>query len=130
MLNILRTALLVCVLSALCQTASTDLVYNVTLDTTPLVGHPAGPFYIEMTFADGSGVDDANNTVTLANFNLGGGSSFGGPTLFGGATGSLETGVTIVDTSFQSLFSEVFTPGNHLSFSIAFTLNDDAGGIP
>jgi hypothetical protein len=130
MLNILKTAFCVCAFSALCQTASGDMIYNVTLDTAPLVGHPAGPFYVEATFTDGSGVGDANNTVTMSNFTFGGGSALGGPLVFGGASGSLATGVTITDSSINSLFSEQFAPGLLLSFSLGLTSNDDAGGTP
>ena len=73
------------------------MIYNVTLNTVPLVGHPAGPFYIELAFTDGGGVNDANNTVSLSNFNFGGGSALGSPLVLGGASGSLETGISIVD---------------------------------
>jgi len=128
--NMLKAGFLVCILSTLCQTARGDVTYNVTLDTAPLVGHPAGPFYIELAFTDGSGVNDANNTVSLSNFNFGGGSSLGSPLIFGGASGSVEAGVSIVDNSFLSLFSEPFAPGLQLSFSLGLTLNDDAGGTP
>ena len=128
--NLSRIAVLICVFSVVCKTASADVAYNVTLDTTPLVGHPAGPFYVYAAFTDGSGVDDANNTVTLTDFNFGGGSALGGPVVFGGATGSLETGVSITDSSFINLFSEQFAPGLQLSFNLDLTLNDDAGGTP
>ena len=130
MLNILKTAFFMCAFSALCQTASGDTIYNVTLDTAPLVGHLAGPFYVEVTFTDGSGVGDANNTVTMSNITFGGGSALGGPLVFGGASGSLETGVAITDSSVLSLFSEQFAPGLLLSFSLGLTSNDDAGGTP
>src|ERR1017187_697775 len=110
MLNILKTAFCVCAFSALCQTASGDMIYNVTLDTAPLVGHPAGPFYVEATFTDGSGVGDANNTVTMSNFTFGGGSALGGPLVFGGASGSLATGVTITDSRSEEHTSELQSP--------------------
>ena len=130
MRNILKTAFLACAVLALCRTASASVIYNVTLNTAPLVGHLAGPFYLSLAFTDGSGVDDANNTVTLSNINFGGGSALGNPLVFGGANGSLETGVAITDSSFFSLFSEQFAPGLHLSFTLGLTLNDDAGGTP
>jgi len=128
MLRLLKTFFFVCALSPMCQTVSADSIYNVTLNTAPLVGHPAGPFYVEWTFTDGSGVGDANNTVTMSNINFGGGSALGDPLVFGGASGSLETGVAITDSSVLSLFSEQFAPGLQLSFSLDLTSNDDAGG--
>ena len=129
MLN-LRTVLVVCAFSALCQTAIADAIYNVTLDTTSLVGHPAGPFYVFAEFTDGNGIGDANNSATLSNFTFGGGSALGSPLLFGGASGSLETGVRITDSSALGFFAEQFAPGLQLNFSLDLTLNDDSGGTP
>ena len=126
----LKTGLFICLLAGVCQTANADMIYNVSLDTTPLVGHPAGPFYIELSFTDGSGANDANNTVTLSDINFGGGSALGGALDIGGASGSLESGITIVDSSFLSLFYEQFAPGLQLTFSLIVTTNDDEGGIP
>lgn len=126
----LKTVFVVCAFSALCQTAIADAIYNVTLNTSSLVGDPAGPFYVYGAFTDGSGIGDANNTVTLSNFTFGGGSALGSPFVFGGASGSLETGVTITDSSFFSFFAEQFAPGLQLSFSLDLTLNDDSGGTP
>ncbi len=126
----MKTALLVWAFSALYQTAIADEIYSVTLDTAPLVGHPAGPFYVEFAFVDGSGYGDGNNTVTASTFGFGGGSALGNPIVFGGASGSLETGVTITHTSFLSLFYEQFAPGLQLSFTLDLTSNDDVDGIP
>ena len=92
MLSLLRAIVLICAAVVLCETAAADLIssYDVTLDTAPLVGHPAGPFYVYLEFIDGSGVGDANNTVTMTNVNFGGGSALGNPVSFGGVTGSLR----------------------------------------
>lgn len=132
MLSLLRVIVFICAVSVLRQTAIAGVIstYDVTLDTTPLVGHPAGPFYVYLEFIDGSGIGDANNTVTLSNIDFGGGSALGSPVVFGGATGSLETGVSITDTSFVNIFSEQFAPGLELSFSLGLTSNDDSGGTP
>lgn len=130
MLRLLKTVFLACAVSTLCQTAIADAIYQVTLNTSPLVGHPAGPFYVYGAFTDGNGIGDANNTVTLSNFTFGGGSALGSPLVFGGASGSLETVVAITDSSFLSFFAEQFAPGLQLSFSLDLTLNDDGGGTP
>jgi hypothetical protein len=131
-LKIPRTVFFFCALSGLCQTVrgSSTVSYDVTLDTAPLVGHAAGPFYIQLAFTDGSGVNDANNTVTISNASFGGGSALGSPLAFGGAGGSLQTGIAITDSSFLSVFIEQFAPGLQLRFSLGLTLNDDAGPIP
>jgi hypothetical protein len=126
----LKTVFVVGAFSALCQTAIADVIYNVTLDTSSLVGHPAGPFYVFGEFTDGNGIGDANNTATLSSFTFGGGSALGSPLLFGGASGSLETGVTITDGSALGFFAEQFAPGLQLKFSLDLTLNDDSGETP
>jgi hypothetical protein len=119
-------------LAALCHSAFAQgsLTYVVNLNTTPLVGHPAGPFYLFLEFIDGSGVGASNNTVTLNNLDLNGGNALGNPFSFGGVTGSLETGVTMTDTSFVNVFGEAFVPGNDLSFTLGLTSNGNANGIP
>ncbi len=118
-----------CVISALCGSAVAD-TYNISLDTSPLVGNPAAPFSVLIEFIDGNGFGDANNTVTITGAGFGGGSALGSPVVFGGASGSLETGVTIADTSFLNLFSEQVSPGLDLSFVLGLTANDDSDGIP
>ena len=104
--------------------------YEVTVNTAPLVGHPGGPFSIQFVFTDGSGLADANNSVSVTNVNFGGGNSLGAATLFGGANGSLESGIVMTDGSPLSLFSEAFSPGQFLRFTVLLTTSDDDGGIP
>src|SRR5262245_40027153 len=71
-----------------------DSMYTVTLDTTPLIG--SGNFKLDFQFFDGTGLagDLNNNTITLSNFSFSGGSALGVGTVLGGASGSLNTGVT------------------------------------
>jgi hypothetical protein len=111
--------------SIFCQSAAAGTLYNISLDTSPLVGHPAGPFYLYLEVVDGSGVGDGNNSASLADFNFGGGSEVGSPFSFGGATGSLGSKLTLTDTSDVNFFTQQFTPGKSLSFSISLTTNDD-----
>jgi hypothetical protein len=103
---------------------------HVVLDTTPLIGNPAQPFYIEFQLNDGSGNNDGNNTATIDNFEYGG----GGPGLMisntGGSSGSLDTGVTITDSGFFNQFFQEFSPGNTLSFDVNLTEFVDAGPQP
>jgi hypothetical protein len=113
-------------------TASVSSAYmlNVTLDTSPLIGHAAGPFSIN--FQLNPTVDPGNNTVTINNFNFGTGNASGTPTYINGASGDLYTAVTLTDsTLFLNYFSQTFVPGNLLSFTISFTpnmtVNEDPG---
>jgi hypothetical protein len=110
--------------------ACADTTLTVSLDTSSLVGHPAGPFYFTLALTDGSGVNDANNIIKINNVSFGGGSSLGNPILLGGVSGSLASGITITDNSNLSWFFEQFAPGDQLTFSVSFTDNGDAGGIP
>src|SRR4051812_14509523 len=130
MLSSLKTLFFFGALSALCQTAVAGAQYQVTLDTLSLVGHPAGPFYVYVAFTDGSGIGDVNNTASLSNFTFSGGSALGSPLVFGGANGSLATGITITDNSFVNFLVEQFAPGLHLGFSLTVTSNNDAGETP
>jgi hypothetical protein len=115
---------------AIGQVARADFIYNVHLSTSPLIGHPAGPFVFELALTDGNGIGDGNNTVSLSGIDLRGGIALGSPFIFGGASGSLETGITLTDNSFLGIFGEQFVPGANLDFSIDFTGNDDESGIP
>src|ERR1035438_3197113 len=47
---------------------------TVTIDTSALGGSSSGPFTLDFQFVDGNGTGDGNNSVTLSNFSLGGGS--------------------------------------------------------
>jgi hypothetical protein len=107
-----------------------SIVYNVSMNTTPLVSHPAGPFSLEFQLNDGSGTGDANNTAILNNFLFSGGTVVGSPTLTGGATGNLTSGITLTDSSFFNQFIQGFTPGSSLSFRLNLSTNGDSGGTP
>ena len=110
-----------------------DLMFNVTLDTSGLVGHPAGPFYIDFQLNDGSSSFARGiNTATISAFTFGeGGKPTGSPNLFGGAQGNLTTSVTLTDdTAFYNEFFQSFTPGSILSFSVSLTARVDPGETP
>ena len=110
--------------------AATPLTYDFIINTAPLIGHPAGPFSIMFAMTDGSGIGDANNTVTVTHVDFGGGVPFGSPSVWGGASGSLETSVSLTDSELVNLFGESFTAGAALQFTLTLTTNDDDGGVP
>jgi hypothetical protein len=127
---LVRSLVLLGFICGICGEAQCDTLYSVSIDTAPLIGHPAAPFYLGIGLVDGSGAGDANNTATLSNFNFNGGTEVGTPLLFGGASGSLSQGVSITDDFFFNLFEEEFSPGAQLSFNLLLTSNDDEGGTP
>src|SRR6202030_717527 len=73
---------------------------HVTVNTTPLIDHPAGPFSMALAMTDGNGIGDGNNTVTLSDVDFGGGAATGDPVTFGGVTGSLASGIVLTDSAF------------------------------
>jgi hypothetical protein len=110
--------------------AHAGVIYNINMNTAPLVGHSAGPFSLEFQLNDGSGTGDANNMAILNNFLFNGGAAVGSPTLTGGATGNLVSGITLTDSGFFNQFIQGFTPGSSLSFRLNLSTNVDTGGTP
>ncbi len=120
-----------CALSA--SVCRADLVFHVSLNTAPLIGHPAGPFSLAFDLIDGDGA--VNNTVTVSNFlfvGTGAGPT-GSPTTMGGAAGDLSSTVTLNDTAFFNSLSQEFSPGSappsRVEFDVQMTTNF-AGGTP
>ncbi|MEJ2680419.1 MAG: NF038129 family PEP-CTERM protein [Gammaproteobacteria bacterium] len=99
-------------------------IFNVTLDTTSISGETHS---VAFDLIDGDGV--TNNTVSVSNFMFNGGGITGAPNLTGGASGDMNSTVSLVDTVFFNSFDQKFTAGNFLSFSIDISSNFD-GGFP
>jgi len=99
---------------------------HVQVNTAPLIGNPAGPFFLDFALTDGSGTLAGPNSVVVSNFNFGGGTAVGAPTLTPGASGSLATSVTLSDAAngFVEFFQQ-FTPGSLLNFDVSTTNNVD-----
>lgn len=111
-------------------TAYANSSFTVSFDTSGLMGSAAGPFTLNFQLTDGSGSDDGNNSVTLANFTLGGGSLQGVGSSLGNVSGDLSNQLAMTDDSFFTEFQQQFIPGSSLSFSLDLTNNVDSGGIP
>jgi hypothetical protein len=96
--------------------------FHVTVDTSVLIGHSAGPFFIDFQLNDGRGVGDENHTATIDNFSFAGGSTADTPLpAIGGVSGSLSTSLKITDSEFLNQFTQQFTPGGMLSFDVDLT---------
>jgi hypothetical protein len=111
-----------------------DLMFDVTVNTSALIGNPAGPFSLDFQLINGgqpflTGQFDDPNQATISNFNFFGGSPLGTPTLIGFASGSLSTQVVLTDpgtqnvASFVNEFSQPFAPGPLLTFHVNLTTN-------
>jgi len=107
-----------------------DITYRVTIATDALQGAPAGPFYVDFQLFDGTGAGNANTTVSLSNFNFGGGSSVAGTFDAGGVSGSLDSNITLTDSSFYNEFYQGFTPGSTLQFDLQISSSPQGGVTP
>ena len=95
-------------------------MFDVSLDTSGLMGHPAGPFYIDFQLNDGSGIFSQINTAKIKN--LSGAGLTGTSRLFGGATGSLAVRSTLTlkdNAALINEFYQAFTPGRFLGFHVS-----------
>lgn len=130
--TITKTARLLAAIAAVGTASVSEAItsYKVSLDTSSLVGNPSAPFYLDFLLIDGSGLDDGNNTVTVSDFQFGGGNAVGSATATGGASGDLASGITLVDTEFFNDIYQEFAPGSWLSFLVSLTGNVDSGGTP
>ena len=99
---------------------------HVQVNTAPLIGNAAAPFFLDFALTDGSGALAGPNTVVVSNFNFAGGAAVGAPTLSGGAAGSLAASVTLSDSlnAFSEFFQQ-FSPGAVLGFDVTTTNNVD-----
>jgi hypothetical protein len=104
---------------------STDGSFNVSLDTSALAGTTET---LAFSLTEGDAIFE--NTVTLSDFDFGGGSPSGTPSYVGsGVSGDLASTVTLEDTDFLELFSQTFEVGSSLSFHLE-TTNSFEGGAP
>jgi hypothetical protein len=103
------------------------LLYHVTMDTSQLQGHTAGPFSLQFTFIDGSGLGDSNGAVIVTNFNFGAGGDVEGASDDDNSGGDLTSFVTLTDDTPECDFSEQFDAGTNLTFDLYATLSLDAG---
>ena len=107
-----------------------DVIYSVSLDTSPLLSSTAYPFWLSFAFADGSGTGDGNNLVVASNFNFGSGSALGSPLILGSAFGDLNSAAALTDSAGYGLLAQAFNPGTILQFQLDLTTNVDDGPIP
>lgn len=110
------------------QTGS--IIYSVSIDTSPLINHPAAPFSLSFQLNDGSGTGDLNNKAVVSSFQFGGGGAAGASTVIGDVSGDLSSAVVLNDSSFINFFAQPFAPGTRLNFVVLLTTNLDSGETP
>ena len=96
------------------------VTYYVDVNTSALVGNTSAPFALDFQLIGG-----ANNSVTISNFNFGGGSATSLTENYTGtASGDLGSTVSLNDaTTFVNEFFQGFTPGATLSFTVNVDTN-------
>ena len=107
------------------------LYYDVTLNSSALAAVPDN-YSLFFQLTNGDGINDTNNVVTLSNFAFGaGGAAIPPAQTFGGASGDLNGGASLNDsTFFFNAILEGFQPGSNLSFLLGLTTNVGAGPAP
>ncbi len=89
------------------------LYYDVTLNSSALAAVPDN-YSLFFQLTNGDGINDTNNVVTLSNFAFGaGGAAIPPAQTFGGASGDLNGGASLNDsTFFFNAILEGFQPGS------------------
>src|ERR1035441_6203459 len=127
--NTLKTSIFAVAILLLGSATATAGPVNLTfkVNTSSLVG--LGEFYLAFELADADPICcDSNNTVTLSKFNFDGGSADGVAALVGGASGSLPSGLTLIDSTFFNAAVQGFTAGTFVYFTATFGNNLDEIG--
>jgi PEP-CTERM motif len=94
-----------------------QLTFHVDINTSALSSALNAPFFLDFQLNQGSG--SLNNSVTLSNFSFTSGGATGTASLFGNATGSLTSTVSLTDTTV-SPFNEFFQGFSTSTTSIHF----------
>jgi hypothetical protein len=128
---LLMTALAL-LLGGVGQARAGFFTYTVTLDTSALTNNPGqGPFLVVFDLEPRNQSVINNNTATISNFNLHGGSLTSGTTSSVGSVSGdlssqlmLSTNTHVIDNSFL----QDFTPGSSTPSSLSFTLGVTTNG--
>ena len=122
--RILCASSFVLLLLLLAQTSAHADDFTVNINTSSLVG-TTGSYSVAFVLDDASGKGDMNNSITLSDFNFGGGS--GGATIYStstGVSGDLASGtIVLTEPVSESALLASLTPGNSISFDASMTTN-------
>ncbi|MEO7099200.1 MAG: NF038129 family PEP-CTERM protein [Luteolibacter sp.] len=102
------------------SSAHAAVTYYVDVNTSSLIGNTSAPFALDFQL-----IGSASNSVTISNFNFGGGSATSSTENYTGtASGDLNSTVSLNDTTtFFNEFFQGFTPGATLSFTVNVDTN-------
>src|SRR5688572_24133452 len=123
-------SLATCLLLLAGPVCNASFIFTISVDTRALIGHPAGPFYLEFQLNDGSGTGNGNNTGLLVTFDFAGGAPVGSPILIGGASGDLSSHVVLSDDDFLNEFIQQFMPGPLTTFDVELSTFVEPGPQP
>lgn len=129
-----RVAHLSIMLTSLTCCAGADILYNVSLDSAPLVGNSSSPFALNFQLTSGDPNSGVVNAVTLSRFSFGTGSPIAGSPFphSGNVSGDLGSSVELNTSggTFFSEFSQYFAPGASVTFQLVLTTNSQTSAIP
>jgi PEP-CTERM motif len=128
-LRILCASSFVLLLLLLAETSARADDFTVTIDTTSLIGNPAGPYEVGFALINpGGSTPDPADTATISDITFGGGAGGAVDTrpdfTLGGSSGTLATGFSLVDSAAINGISAFFTPGDSVSFDVTMTSPD------
>ena len=98
--------------------------FHVDLDTSGLLSADNAPFFLDFQLNEGSGT--LANSVTLSNFSFDSGASSGSAMMFGNATGSMASSITLSADSgspFNELFQGFSTTTTGIHFNVSISQN-------
>jgi len=108
-------------------TVASAASYQVNLDTSAVVGHVAGPFYLDFQSIWGSGSDQA---ITVSDFVLTGGAFVAGTDVaIGAVTGSVASSLVLapgVGSVYNEFFQQFEATVSHIQFNV--DINGGASG--
>lgn len=107
--------------------ARADLSYLVDINTTSIINHPSGPFYLDFQAIYGSGLAQ---TFTVSNLTFTGGGLTGPGSATGAVSGSLGTSLTL-NPSSSSFYNDFFQRFDATVSDIKFKINlsTNAAGV-
>jgi hypothetical protein len=128
-IRILYASSFVLLLLLLAQTSARADEFTATIDTSSLIGNPAGPYQVGFALINtGSTTPDPLDTATVSDITFGGGTGGAVDTnpdfTLGGSSGTLATGFSLVDSAPIDGISAFFTPGASVSFDVTITTPD------
>ena len=123
-----KTLLILLLVLGLPFSSFATVIFNISLNTSPLIGNAAGPFAIDFQL-----VGDQGTTALLNSFAFGGGAPTGLGNCTGNCSGGFTTSLSLMALSggFLNEYYQTFSPGTVFTFQLTFdNIVPPLGGTP